>query len=498
MSLDIDELDDLVGLSADQNGNLYFYGNTSSYEGGTYPTDFFIGKMDLQGNVDSSFGTDGIYRSDFPGYSTSSIKKMLVHDDGLFFIGSGINSASIGTQQVFIGKLSLDGSPDINFGNNGYFTDWMLSYYSTAGSIIIDSQDKIVFCGSSTDTVSTYVEYSVIGRLNLSGEPDSSFGSTGILIWDYYAGTLESNFPVQENPTRHGDGAYLDELVEINNNYFLVGRFVGTAYAQLMIMSITKDGQFNPSFASTGPIIYQIDPGANHFVKDLYLQSDQIYLAIDTDGVYEGEKFIIQILDTTGNQMDLHTWNEPGMINRSQSITGWNGEIYVGGFSLNISNEAPGYHSEFFTLYAFDPSINVMEGFATDGIFLGDMGTGDEIGMKSHTHFNNHLIMGGYMNQNLDSNYTDLVFMSVQVEDDLSTDLKASENIEIYPNPTSSYITIQNLEGINDLKITCMDGKPVINETLQSSSVTLDLTNLPKGTYLIFINELPVERLVIQ
>ena len=67
IELDIDDLDDLVGILKDDQGNNYIYGNTSDNLGGVYPYDFFFAKLDEFGNLDPNFGTSGILRGDFPG-----------------------------------------------------------------------------------------------------------------------------------------------------------------------------------------------------------------------------------------------------------------------------------------------------------------------------------------------------------------------------------------------------------------------------------------------
>ncbi|MCB9224687.1 MAG: hypothetical protein H6582_10950, partial [Crocinitomicaceae bacterium] len=355
IQLDIDDLDDLVGIIKDDQGNNYLYGNTSDNLGGVYPYDFFFARIDEFGDLDPTFGSNGIYRGDFPGFTSCSVKQAVLHPSGIYFIGQGINNSSLDTFGLFISKINLDGEIDTNFADHGYFTKDFLGTYNTAGSIIIDSDSKLVFCGSTTDDQGTLVEYPILGRLNLNGDPDSTFGSTGIIAWDYYAGSLVDLLeiaPVLE--VRHGDGMYLSEIVEVNNAYFATGKYQGTANIELNYMSITKGGVFNPNFITTGPHIYQLDPGANHQISDIAYNGESIYISIFTDGAMYGQKHLIQKLHTIGVQQDLIILNEGGFDLRTNFLECWNDRLFYGGYRLDLNNSGPGYFSDDFTVQCLD------------------------------------------------------------------------------------------------------------------------------------------------
>src|SRR5690606_36894317 len=104
--------------------------------------------------------------------------------------GQGLNATSLDTFAIFIGKLTLDGEIETTFANAGFYTGEFLGTYNTAGSVLVDTENKIVYCGTTTDDQGTQVEYPLIGRLNSDGTPDSTFGNTGIVVWDIYGGTL--------------------------------------------------------------------------------------------------------------------------------------------------------------------------------------------------------------------------------------------------------------------------------------------------------------------
>ena len=165
-----------------------------------------------------------------------------MHSSGIYFIGQGINPTSVDTFHIFIGKLTLDGHIDQTFGTNGFFSDTLLGQYSNAGSLIVDDEDRIVWCGSS-EVQSSQQDFPVIGRLTIDGQRDSTFGGTGIEYWDYYGGGIVDLINVEPEQYKHsGEGAFLTEIVQVNENYFVFGRYIQTAYAELHEMAFTKQG----------------------------------------------------------------------------------------------------------------------------------------------------------------------------------------------------------------------------------------------------------------
>ena len=486
MSLDIDDLDDLVGIIKDDQGNTYFYGNTSDNQGGIYPFDYFIGKMDEYGNIDQTFGNNGISRHDFPGFEISSLTKAVYHDNKIYFMGQGINGTSLDTFGLFLGKMDLNGDIDLNFANSGYFTSDFLGTYNTAGSLIIDSNDKIVFCGSTTDDQGVLVEFPLLGRLHLNGTPDSTLGNTGLVVYDYYQDTVIDACDIPPYYLRHGDGAYLSEIVEYNNAYFVTGKFLGTSYSQLHVMSFTQTGAINPNFISAGPFIFQVDPGSNHYLHDIAFDGATFYLAFETQSMYDGYHMIQQV-DTSGAMGAVITINETGYFMRTNFIEFWNGRLFVGGYNMHENNLSPGYHSDNTRIYCLDANMNQVNSFN----FIEDMGSGDEQGAEGICFHNNYGITGGYMNNVVGDNYTDLYFMAFEVNDQHFIEEK-SNSIQYYPNPATEYI--QSNEPIGSYQIFSLSGKLVQSG---KANYQVNISGLSSGTYLLQ-TERGSQRLVIQ
>ena len=76
-------------------------------------------------------------------------------------------------------------------------------------------------------------------------------------------------------------------------------------------------------------------------------------------------------------------------------------------------------------------------------------------------------------------------------------------DISVYPNPSTGLVTI-SMPSVNEgttLYITDMIGKEVFKSTVKNANMSLDLTNLQKGLYMLTIyngKNKQVQKLVIQ
>ncbi len=72
-----------------------------------------------------------------------------------------------------------------------------------------------------------------------------------------------------------------------------------------------------------------------------------------------------------------------------------------------------------------------------------------------------------------------------------NSNLQAQLNVEIFPNPTSDFLFIKNLENQNNMEISIynMLGQEFQNNTITNYSNSINVQNLPKGTYLIKVQD---------
>lgn len=486
--IDIDDLDELVGVFNDATGNTYFYGNTSQNLGGVYPFDFFIGKMNAFGDLDPDFGDGGIYRGDFPGYEISSLRKAVLGDSSIYFIGRGVNAGVADTNALFVGALNLDGSVQDSFANHGFFTHSFLGTYNTPGSILVDCENRIVFCGSTTDDEGTGVEYSLIVRLNLMGELDETFGTSGILIWDYYSGNLVDGLslpPSDGMPTRHGEGAYLSQMIEVGNSYFVCGQFINTAFSQLQMMSFDQSGALNENFVLAGPRIFQVDPGANHELCDIELVGGKLWLGLKTDGYEKAGSFLVQEVDTMGGIGRLLAYSNEVYQLELNAMEIENGQLFLGGYALKNEHVAPGYHSDYFCLATANTKLEMTNGLGEDTLYFSNGMIEDELGLEDFVFHAHSIVAGGYMNRVEGTNYTDLLFMSWELDTLAEPELPIG--FTVYPNPTQDYIMVEDVLEMKELALYDLYGRSVYTAQPLANDHKIDLTGLAAGTYVLVL-----------
>lgn len=67
----------------------------------------------------------------------------------------------------------------------------------------------------------------------------------------------------------------------------------------------------------------------------------------------------------------------------------------------------------------------------------------------------------------------------------LGNDTFDSTNFNLYPNPTSDVVTIKYSNEITEVSVLNLLGQTMLNKKLNTTEVTIDLSNLPKATYFV-------------
>ena len=479
---DLDNLDELVGVFQDDDGNIYFYGNTSENLGGIYPFDLYIGKMNQLGEIDPSFGVDGIYRTDCPGNTITSINSAVWDTSGIYLMGRASNSGIVDTNTFFISKIDHTGNLNLDFADDGYFIHDFLGTYNTPGELLMDAQGKLVFCGSTEDDEGTGYEFPMVGRLLQNGDRDSTFGTTGVIVYDMFAGALTDEFEVPAYTYKHGEGGYLDKIIEVNNNYYAAGGYLLTANTHLNLVSINKDGEFNADFSIPGPFIFQSDVGGNHYLKSLTYHNGKVLMGIETDGLMDQES-LIQIVDTTGTLISLTELANVERDLRTRGLIQYNDLIFVGEYSKLHSSTSPGYHSDDFEFAALDDNYNLRTDLFDEGFYRVDVDSDDELGLECLHIIDDKMFLGGYMNNVSGSNFTDIVFIGLSLVNDLSSEGRNTKTLQIFPNPSRDYIQLSK-EG--EYKIFDLQGK-LIKSGQNKMNEIIDIQSLEPGAYLIHV-----------
>lgn len=148
--------------------------------------DFILLKFLKDGTTDSTFADNGKFTFDFYPQIDDDINfgySMSQFSDGKLLIGGSIYKSGFKAGLV---KLNVDGTLDSTFADNGSFLSGYLQS-AECYKTVITPDDKIMFAGY---TIQTYPDYQgLIVRLNTDGSPDLDFGDDGQVllpgVWEH-------------------------------------------------------------------------------------------------------------------------------------------------------------------------------------------------------------------------------------------------------------------------------------------------------------------------
>ena len=171
-------------------GKILIGGNIL-YEGYSFyapdSTDIFVGRLLPNGQVDSTFGTNGFIHKRFDPYCRSSILGDLEIDgNGHILITGGSFSPYPGEygidcpNHIVICRSLPDGQPDPSFGENGVVE--LSNTKGRASALLIEEDGKIVITGLTGHSLSWRPAYTYLSRLLPNGQLDPFFGAGGQFI----------------------------------------------------------------------------------------------------------------------------------------------------------------------------------------------------------------------------------------------------------------------------------------------------------------------------
>ncbi|HMG76199.1 MAG TPA: DUF4214 domain-containing protein [Pyrinomonadaceae bacterium] len=154
-------------------GKIVVTGDAASAQG---PGDISVARYNSDGSLDTTFGTGGRVTTDFAGRSDSGAA-ITVQPDGKILAAGGADLAA--TQFDFaLVRYNLDGSLDSTFGTGGKVTTDFNGGLDAADAIALQTDGKIVLAGFAT----AGDPHMALARYNSNGTLDTTFGTGGKLI----------------------------------------------------------------------------------------------------------------------------------------------------------------------------------------------------------------------------------------------------------------------------------------------------------------------------
>ena len=223
--------------------------------------DFLLMRIDANGTLDPSFGTNGVVTTRFAGTTGDNLgRKMILQPDGkIVMVGTVAGTA----QQCGITRHDANGTPDSSFGSGG-----QVLLPVSVGCFVVSQQSdgKIVIAGNNQVGG---VSYGTLIRVLSSGALDSGFGANGYQDISSYGtpgrvaiaptGNLVTSLVI-EDPA---DGVQKSYVVQLSGT--LAGPWLsqsvtfdplpGSSYGDVFTVSAAATSELPVTFAATGSCI---------------------------------------------------------------------------------------------------------------------------------------------------------------------------------------------------------------------------------------------------
>lgn len=205
VTTDMTQYSYIFDLAFQEDGKLIaagFKGGETSYG------DVVVARYTVDGILDTSFGTEGLYINDLGGLADFGTS-VGIQTDGKIIVGSHKeldDPLEVPVYDATIIRLNSDGTLDDTFGTNGIAAIKMVEEANYVQDLTIQADGKILFTGSVvTGGASSYHTY--VTRLNTDGSLDQSFADQGVKYINPF-----------------GTEDYLESvLVDENSNIFVAG-----------------------------------------------------------------------------------------------------------------------------------------------------------------------------------------------------------------------------------------------------------------------------------
>ncbi len=259
----------------------------STYDGLT--NDFGIIRFQSNGAVDSSFGVNGQVVLPI-GTATDKLFAMAIQTDGKIIAGGTAMMTTY--DENAIARLNTNGSLDTTFSSDGIVTVAIGPYGDMLNSITLQTDNKIVTGGYSSDMTNSFS----ITRFLTDGSLDTSFNSTGIKTIDF--GILS---------------AWGSTVAMAPGNKIVLAGFVRSSMDTLVNFAVVQcnpDGSDDITFSTDGKTDVNLGMGGDK----------ALVMAIQADG-----KIIAAGTSVKGNftQLTLIRYNSNGSVDTSFGTNGF-------------------------------------------------------------------------------------------------------------------------------------------------------------------------------
>ncbi|MCA1565918.1 MAG: hypothetical protein LC803_09825, partial [Acidobacteria bacterium] len=244
----------------------------------SFASGFALARYNTDGSLDTTFDTDGLVITSFPGGSAFAEDLVLQPDGKLVAAGTRRDSTTF--QAVLaLARYNTDGSLDASFDSDGRATvDIADTTAEEAQGVAVQADGRIVVVGNGNSVFA-------VARVNANGSPDNTFDTDGQAFTDFGESFEQANaVAIQTDGRIVVAGEVATSLVDDDN--FALARY-------------NADGSPDNSFDGDGKVTTDFDlvDGAH----DVVIQPDGRIIAAGRAGTFAGGTFFaLARYNTTG------------------------------------------------------------------------------------------------------------------------------------------------------------------------------------------------------
>jgi uncharacterized delta-60 repeat protein len=255
--------------------------------------DMFVGRLNADGTPDLSFHISGHIVLPYSS-NEEYCYAMSLQPDGKIVIAGGI---FMGPACLIFARVNANGSLDTGFGSGGYLTINSTGSDEFINTLGILDNGTIIGMGYATQNAPYFNDQAIMVKLTAAGDPMPGFGTNGVFIPSVLGSTTNSSIA--------------NDLQVSKNIIFVTGEYTPQSSPRaLFVTKLDTNGIAFSNFGNEGMHLTSINPSnAGHDVK--VFADNKIYVTGLTGPAGFGNNNIIT-LRYTENGLPDHTWNGTG------------------------------------------------------------------------------------------------------------------------------------------------------------------------------------------
>lgn len=205
---------------------------------------FVIGKMDANGNLDTTFGTNGLREYNLGTFSDDVAADFTLQPDGNMVVVGHTSFGNNSLTQIFVARLLPNGDYDTTFSTDGKVFVEMIDHRQRLNAVSILPDGRIVGTGEVTLTTGSNQNRICAVRLLANGNLDTTFSEDGYTYFNIEtigASGSDSHVLMPDNSLIIGGSCYSPNNPGVIRNFALV--------------KLTESGEFDTTFGTQGKVI---------------------------------------------------------------------------------------------------------------------------------------------------------------------------------------------------------------------------------------------------